>query len=405
MAALNKLTALQLKSNKKGRYGDGGGLYLNITVQGSKSWVYVWRGKSWVTPSNPSGRHEMGLGRFGNDASGYVTLKRARELAANCRALVAQGVNPQHQRKAKRDEGAPKTFEEVGLEYIALKEKSWRNAKHRQQWYKSIQDYCAVIKHKPISDIVQADVLKVIEPLWVTRNETARRVLGRISNILLYAIAKELRPDSNPAQWQGRIEHLVPALTSEQKAVKHHAALDYVDMAGFVERLNSLDALAAKALLLLIYTATRTSETLYAQWSEFDLDAGHWNIPADRMKLNKPHIIPLSTQAITLLKELEHVKINDFVFAGTKANKPLSNMSMLMLLRRHKIEDVTPHGMRSTFRSWAHDLTSFDRLICEQALAHSNPDKVEASYLRSSAFEKRKELMQAWADYCHTNTG
>lgn len=395
MAAINRLNTIQMNSKQPGRYADGGGLYLNVSKSGTKSWVFVWRGKHWQSDTNKSGRREMGLGKVGD-----VTLQQARQLAAEYRSLVAQEIDPQEQRKASRNVIVPKTFGEVGLEFIALKEKKWRNQKHRAQWRTTVEGYCAAIKDRPISEITQTDVLTVLNPLWTTRHETARRVLGRISNILAYSIAKGMREEPNPAEWKGRIEYLVEEVPHDAKIKKHHPALDYVDMPKFLDECSQWDAMAAKALRLLIFTATRSSETLNAQWSEFDLDKSLWLIPAGRMKLNRPHAIPLSMQALAILEELIAVRTCDYVFFGSKPNRPLSNMAMLMLLRRHKHFDVTPHGMRSTFRSWVHDCTVFDPFIAEQALAHRNPDQVEAAYLRSSAFEKRKVLMQQWSDYC-----
>jgi integrase len=184
------------------------------------------------------------------------------------------------------------------------------------------------------------------------------------------------------------------------KEVKHRAALDYAEMPAFMERTKTWDAVAARALTLLILTATRTGEILLAEWTEFDLETGLWLIPAERMKMKKAHAVPLSDAALTLLKPLYDQRTSQFVFPGQKPNRPLSNMAILMLFRRHGVENVTAHGMRSTFRNWAHDLTSFHPKIAEQALAHRNPDRVEAAYLRSTAFQKRAQLMQAWATYC-----
>ena len=395
MPTLNRLSTQGLKALSKGRHADGGGLYVHVTDTGTQSWVFVWRGKFWRTPDNKSGRREMGLGKVAD-----VSLKKARELAADYRELVGRGIDPQKQRKADRDIEAPKTFGQVGHEFISLKEKKWRNSKHRAQWRSTVDNYCTAIKDKPISGIDQTDVLTVLNPLWTTRHETARRVLGRMANILAYSIAKGIRGEPNPAEWKGRIEYLVEEPTAEQKAVKHHPALDYVNMPEFIEQVRTWEAISAKALLLLIFTATRTGETLEAQWSEFDLDKGVWLIPAERMKLNKPHAIPLSDAALEILNELFEKRTNDYVFAGQKPNRPLSNMAILMLLRRHKIKSFTPHGMRATFRSWVHDKTGFDPFLAEQALSHKNRDAVEAAYLRSSAFDKRKGLMQSWADYC-----
>lgn len=398
MAALNRLSTQSLKINIKGRYSDGGGLYLNVTDAGGKSWVFVWKGKQWVTAKNKSGRREMGLGSYGEKDRQGVTLKKARELAADCRAMVRDGIDPKRNRDASKAGQNLKSFGEVAHEFIDLKEKSWRNPKHRAQWRMTVDTYCKAIKDKAIADISQDDVMQVINPLWESKNTTAKRVLARISNILGYATAKKMREGSNPAEWKGRIEYLVTDIPNQP--VKHHAAIDYLEMPQFFAKMQTLDALAAKAIILVILTATRTNETLRAKWSEFDLERGLWVIPAERMKLQKPHAVPLNNAAIDMLSELYALRTSEYVFQGKKPNTPLSNMSMLMLLRRHKIENITIHGMRSTFRSWVHDKTNFEGIIGEQALAHGNPDKVEAAYLRSTAFDKRTRLMEMWCDYC-----
>lgn len=401
MATLNRLTAISLSKNEKGRYPDGGGLYLNVTATGSKSWVFVWKGKQWITPDNKTGRREMGLGKYGAKDKDGTTLKKARELAAECRTLVSDGINPKDKRDKDRNRQEPKTFGEVAHEFIDLKEKKWRNPKHRAQWRMTVDTYCKAIKEKPIAEISQDDVMRVINPLWESKNVTAKRVLGRIANVLGYATAKKMRDGSNPAEWKDRIEYLVTDIP--HKPPKHHDAIDYTEMPAFFARLQTFDALAAKALTLLILTATRTSEALNAKWDEFDLQQSIWIIPAERMKLQKPHAVPLPDMAVEMLLVLYEVRTSEYVFQGQKPNRPLSNMAMLMLLRRHKIKNVTAHGMRSTFRSWMHDKTAFEGRIGEQALAHGNPDKVEAAYLRSTAFDKRKLLMQAWSDYCGTS--
>ncbi len=397
MAALNRLAALKIDKLKKGRHGDGGGLYVNVTATGSRSWVFVWKGKHWATLDNPTGRREMGLGKFPD-----VSLADARELAGECRTLVAARIDPKGKRDADRSREAPKTFEQVGHEYIDLKESGWRNDKHKAQWRKTVDDYCNAIKGRPIAEINKQDVLAVINPLWGIKHETARRVLNRMKNILDYAAAHEMRTAVNPADLNV-IKHLTKPLLPNANRVKHHAALDYAELPVFFARVQTWDALAAKALTLVILTATRTSEALNAEWREFDLDQGVWIIPESRMKMQKPHVVPLPGTAVSILKELYEVRTSNLVFPGQSRGKPLSNMSMLMLLRRHKITGVTPHGFRSTFRDWVQDKTTFESRIAEAALAHSNPDKVEAAYLRSSAFEKRKALMQAWCNYCEEN--
>ena len=403
MAAKNKLNILEVRNRKEpGRLGDGGGLYLNVARGGSKSWVLAWKSTKWITATNKSGRQEIGLGGFP-----AVSLSEARALRDEYQQLIKKGIHPREVIKAEKakkekEEKALQvnTFGAVAAQYLDLKRDGFRNQKHIAQWHKSVVDpdgYCAAIIHKPVAEIDQDDVLAVFNPLWADRPETARRVLGRIKSVITYAIASKTRTNANPAEWSV-LQHVV---TSKPNLIKrHHAAMDYVDVPTFFEQLQSSDAVAARALALTILTACRTSEALNAVWSEFDLGAGAWIIPAERMKNGNPHAIPLSDFAVDILNELQQARVNEFVFPGSKANRPLSNMAMLMLLRRHKINDVTVHGFRSAFRGWVFDKTEFSDKIAEIALAHSNPDKVEAAYLRSSAFLKRRQLMQAWCDYC-----
>lgn len=404
MATLNKLTNRNVETAKQGRHSDGGGLYLNVTKTGSRTWIYLWRGKRWRTSSNPTGMRQMGLGTYP-----AVSLSRARELAADYRSLIADGIDPKTHRDNEREQLSSKTFGEAGHEYIEKNKRSWRSEIHIHQWRKTVDDYCALIKRRPIREITKHDVVKVLEPLWLSKHETARRVLGRVNRIMAHAIAHDIHPGPNPADPLVQKE-LLGEVPEDVKAVKHYKALDYAEMPNFFEQLQTWNGLAAKALTLKIFTVLRTSEVLGARWEEFDLNIGVWFVPGPRMKKKKPHIIPLSDGAIELLGELEANKINEYVFPSQSPRrryskkragpKPLSNMAMLELLKRQGVTNTTPHGMRACFRSWAHDQTSFETLVIRQSLAHNNPDQVDAAYLRSTAFHKRQQLMQSWCDYC-----
>ncbi len=379
----NKLTASGIENvSGKRRIGDGAGLWLNISKSGGKSWVFRW------SPKGGQPR-EMGLGPYP-----AVKLARAREIAAQCREHVAAGKDP----KAERDRFTGNTFGQVADQFLEIMMTRWTSDKTRWQWVTTLGERCEPMRKRPVAEIDTADVLKILNPIWQDIPETARRVRSRIEEVLDFAKAREWREGENPARWRG---HLAIILPNNQNVIKkHYPAMGYADLPEFWQRLNGMEALAPRALELLILTACRTSEVLKAPWSEFDLDGGLWVIPAERMKAKRDHRIPLTNEAVAILRPLQENKISDYVFPGQKPGKPLSGMAMEMLLRRMKIENVTVHGFRSTFRDWCGDETQFPREIAEAALAHKVGSEVEQAYRRSDALEKRRRLMEAWADYC-----
>jgi integrase len=244
--------------------------------------------------------------------------------------------------------------------------------------------------------------MKAIEPIWAIKPETASRVRGRIESILDWAAARGYRQGENPARWRGHLDKLLPQ-KSKVRPVKHHAALPYDEIGNFMAELRQQDGIAARALEFAILNINRTGEVTGAAWPEIDLRARLWTIPAGRMKAGREHRVPLSDAAVAILKEMQKVRENDFVFPGSKGRRPISNMAMTMTLRRMGRGDITVHGFRSTFKDWASDCTGFPREIIEMALAHTIPDKVEAAYRRGAALMKRRRLMDAWTRQC-TNT-
>ncbi|HEV7255716.1 MAG TPA: integrase arm-type DNA-binding domain-containing protein [Mesorhizobium sp.] len=385
--ALNKLTDTACKAAvATGLLGDGGGLYLNVKPTGAKSWAFIWR--------DGAKRREMGLGAYP-----AVKLARARALAADCRTAVAEGRDPIAERRKEEEP----TFDECAAKFLDSMEGQWRNAKHRAQWRMTLDVYAGNLSKVKVSKVSTADVLAVLTPIWKDKPETASRLRGRIERVLDFAKARGWRSGENPALWRGHLKNVLPA---RQKLTRgHHAAMPYRDVPAFMERLREADTLAARALELVILTATRSGEALNASWSEFDLDSALWVIPAHRMKAGKEHRVPLSASALALLKGLHEVRTSPHVFPSLKPTgegklpKPLSNMAMEMLLRRMKA-DVTVHGFRSAFRDWAGDETHFPRDVAEQALAHRVGDATEQSYRRADALEKRRQLMAAWAHWC-----
>lgn len=285
---------------------------------------------------------------------------------------------------------------------IEAKRPSWRNAKHAAQWLTTLQNYAfPVFGHLPVKDVDVGLILKVLKPIWATKNSTAGRVRERIEAVLDAAKAEGLREGDNPARWKGHLEYKL-AKPSKVQPVKHHAALPYAEVPAFMSELRTHQGMAALALELLILTATRTSETIGARWEEFDLEARRWTIPATRIKAGKVHQIPLSEPALALLRQVRQLKVGIFAFPGLRPGKPLSNMAMLKLLdRMGRRYHITTHGFRSTFRDWAAEQTGHSREAVEMALAHSIENKVEAAYRRGDLFEKRRLLMYDWGNYCN----
>lgn len=389
---IGKLSALKVNKVKdKGLYADGGNLYLQVTKTGAKSWIfrYMVDGKA----------KSMGLG-----ALNAISLADARIKAADCRKQISEGFDPMLVRKDEREKSKlaaarSMTFEQSATAYIAAQESGWKSKKHKQQWSNTLDTYAyPVFGNLPVQDIDIALVMKVIEPIWQTKNETASRVRSRIELVLDWAIVRGYREGDNPAIWRGKLDKLLPSRTKINK-VKHHSALPYKEVGKFIKDLQGQVGMAAKALQVLILTATRTSEILNSKWGEFDLKSKAWIIPAERMKAGKEHRIPLSKKALEILKELHKLKVGEYVFSDKK-DKPLSNMAMLALLKRMGRSDVTVHGFRSTFRDWVSEQTNYSGEVAESALAHSIGNKVEAAYRRGDLFDKRKPLMEDWASYC-----
>lgn len=386
--ALNRLSAVEVKKiAKKGRYSDGGGLYLRVSPSLSKSWVFRW--------VRNGAENEMGLGSYPE-----VSLADARDAAFEARRQLAAKRNPRTERDREREAG--RTFGDTADEFLNAKAANWTNEKTAWQWRHTLTEFAKPIRRVPIGEIETAHVLKLLKPVWTTKPETAAKARMRLEAVLDYAAAHGWRSIENPARWRGHLENMLP---KRQKLSKgHHPAMPYADAPAFLTKLRSSNAMAARALEFLILTAGRTGEVLGATWDEVDLDTGLWTIPAARMKAKRDHRVPLSRTAIDLLRPLHEARVSKFVFPGQRPRKPLSNLAMTMLMRRLKVEDASPHGFRSSFRDWAGDRTSFPREIAEQALAHSVGNDVELAYRRGDALEKRRQLMDAWAHHCTGDT-
>ena len=375
-----------------GMFADGNGLYLQVTPSGAKSWIFRY--------SIAGKRREMGLGPVA-----LVPLSEARDKALSLRRDVFSGIDPLEAKKAQAAAAIASavhaiTFRECCAAYIDVMRAGWQNEKHAAQWTSSLATYAyPLIGDVTVSLIDTPMVLMVLEPIWTTKTETASRVRGRIESVLDWAKVRGYRDGENPARWKGHLELILPS-KGVVAPVEHHTALPYTDVPTFWRRLTAQDGMGARALELCILTATRSGEVLGARWSEIDLDARVWTIPAGRMKAGAEHRVPLANAAVTLLKTLREKATGELLFVGQAKDKgepkPISNMTMNATLKRMKV-DATPHGFRSTFRTWAAEKTRFQHEVCEAALAHTIGDRVVAAYQRGDLFEKRRELMDAWA--------
>jgi integrase len=382
---------------RQGRFHDGHGLYLQVLGPKSASWIlrYVKHGKERM----------LGLGPLI-----VVGLKEARERAKAARLQLLDGIDPVEDRKAKKVEralAAAKTmsFADCAAAYHTQHEGKWKNAKHAAQFLSTLRTYAfPVIGTLPIASIDTPLVLKVVEPIWQDKTETASRTRGRIESVLDWATVRGYRSGDNPARWKGHLDQVLPARGSIAK-VEHHAALPYRELPAFMADLRGREGVAARSLEFTILTAARTGEVIGARWDEIDTASATWIIPAGRMKGSREHRVPLSSRAVELLEEVYREDGNDYVFLGSQRGGSLSNMAMTATLKRMGRADITVHGFRSTFRDWAAERTNFPNHVAEMALAHVIGDKVEASYRRGDLFDKRRKLMEAWASYCSRPAG
>jgi integrase len=344
-----------------------------------------------------------------------VTLAEARERAAEWRRLLRQGIDPLVQREgeaarrkaeAQAQAARAKTFRQVAELYLTAHEAEWRSARLRQLWRSTLTTYAFPhLGDLPVADVATAHVMAALEPIWWKKPETASRVRARIEAVLDYARASGWRTGENPARWRGHLTELLPE-RSKVAAVQHHAALPWKAVGAFMADLRGRDGVVARALEFAILTAARTGEVLGARWREIDLADATWIVPAERMKMQREHRVPLPATAAGILRTMAPLRPADdeaggaFVFPGQKSGRPLSGMAFLMTLRRMGRDDLTAHGFRSTFRDWVAERTSYPNEVAEAALAHVVKNETEAAYRRGDLFEKRRKLMEAWAAFC-----
>jgi integrase len=391
---IHRLTAKEVSTLGPGWHCDGGGLYAFIAEPGTGSWVYRYGGKN------------MGLGSLA-----VVGLADAREKAHSCRELRAAGIDPKQKRDDERTAAKVAaaraiTFDKAAGSYIAAHKAAWRNAKHKQQWENTLATYASpVIGALPVAAVDVGLVLKILEPIWTSKPETAGRVRGRIESILDWARARGYRDGENPARWKGLLDKLLPT-RAQVRRVRHHPALAYAELPRFIADLRTRPGAAARALEFAILTAARSGEVRNASFGEIDFAAKIWTVPAERMKAGREHRVPLGPRALMIVAEMQAeakeataVHIGALpIFPGARWARPLSDMSLIAVLRRME-RDVVPHGFRATFKTWAAERTNFPREVVEAALAHVNGDKVEAAYQRGDLFDKRRRLMSAWEGF------
>ena len=384
-------TALEVsRLRTDGVYSVGGapGLHLQI-IGGSRVWVFRYRFMHQ--------RRRMGLGSYP-----AVSLAAAREAARQAIGLRDAGIDPLKARADEREAARLAIakrleFDQAAESFIKEHESTWRSLKHVQQWRNTLATYASPhFGTVPVSDIDQAMVLRALSPIWKTKTETASRLRGRIEQVLDWATAHGHRSGTNPARWRGQLEHIL-ADPDKVAPVKHHEAVPFAQLPAVYQQIASVQGQSALALRFLILTAARSGEVRGMLWSEVDLKAALWIIPASRMKAGKEHRVPLSRQAVALLKGQTRVEHVEHVFPSNRKG-PLSDMALTAVMRRHKLGAV-PHGFRSTFRDWAGEMTHHPRDAVELCLAHTIDTKTEAAYRRADMLEKRTVIMQEWADY------
>jgi len=394
-AGIERLTDRQVKNAKK-NLNDGGNLWL-LLRRDTKVWAfrYMLNGKA----------RKAGLGSYPN-----VSLSEARTTASHFRGLLKQGLDPLTEaQKVTQEKNKVPSFNSAAAQFILTNRHQWKNKKHAKQWISTLRTYAKpVIGHLRVSEITTDHIQAILNPIWTTKTETAKRLQSRIERVLDWAIALKYRTESNPARWRGNLDAIYPKPTKVKRVnnagkEKHLLAMPYEEVSHFYSELTHIDTLASKALRLLILTACRSSEILHAQWQEIDFQHKRWVIPAERMKSGNEHRVPLTKDAIELLKSIP--KLNQYVFPGVNTNKPLYGMAMLLLMRKLGFKRngpkpaYVPHGFRSSFRDWCEEQSSFPHGVIERSLAHTIPNATERAYNRSDLFDKRRLLMDTWAKF------
>ncbi len=386
-----KLTKKLVENLGAGRHGDGNGLYLVVDPSGARRWIVRVVVKGQKNKKGAALRTDFGLG-----GADIVTLPQARDRALEYRRMAKQGLNPRFNAKQEIP-----TFEEIAQQVHIERLPTWKNTKHGQQWINTLRDYAfPKIGRMPVDAIGQPEALMCLSPIWTEKHETAKRLAQRMKTVLDVAKSKGFRSGENPIT-SIKDARVLPKVKVKPK---HHAAMRWQDVPIFYADLKTRDAMAAKALMFTCLTGSRTSEVLKMQWGEVDFKTRLWVCPDERMKTGTEHRVPLTDEMIAIIEPLQAMA-SDYVFEGQKRHRPLSNMAMLMLLRRMKIEGVTVHGFRSTFRDWASEVANAPREVAEMSLAHKVGSDVERAYARSDLLERRRVLMERWSGFVAGDVG
>jgi integrase len=387
--ALNRLSALKVaRAKEPGMLADGGSLYLRIAPGGSRQWIF-----RYVT----NGRlRDMSIG-----PAHTLTLAEARERATEARKLRLDGIDPIDHKRARMAalraaDARTITFRECCEAYLRSHDASWSSARHRAQWRSTLERLYPILGALPVQAIDTPLVLRALKPIWEKTPVSASRLRGRIEAVLGWATVHHYRSGDNPAKWGGLLEHALPAPGKVAK-VEHHSALPYADIPEFMFKLRGNTGIAARALEFICLTAARSGEAVGVRWAEIDLDARLWTVPASRMKAGKEHRVPISAAAMAVLDQMQRIRTSDHVFR-VATDKPVRGADVWRLANR--LAGISVHGLRSSFRDWAAERTSFPRELAEMALAHSVGSAVEQAYRRGDLFEKRRKLMDAWAEFC-----
>ena len=413
---LSALSVAKIKENGRHAVGGVDGLHLRI-VDGSRAWVLRVAVGNKIDDQGKVKIHrrDIGLGSFPE-----VSLSEAREKARELKKKIRDGIDPLQEKQErlnalKIQKHRAKTFRECAEVVIAKKTLELKNQKHIGQWSSTLETYIyPTLGDLIVGTITKVDIATVLEPIWIEKNETAKRIRGRIETIFDYAKAMGYFVGDNPAEWKGNLEPILGNLKLESRP---HPSLPYEQVAEFIHHLRQKKGISPKALEFAILTACRSGEIFGAKWQEIDFKNKVWIIPKERMKAEKEHRVPLSQEAITLLESIqEHTQLQDFIFTAPRTGEMLSDMSLTTLIKRmheQKLKEnglgyidpkqnrtITTHGFRSTFRDWSADKTDYPREVCEHVLAHKLPDEVEAAYLRGAYLEKRKSLMADWTRFC-----
>lgn len=389
---LHRLKPLTLSRDiAPGYHCDGGGLYFQVAPAGSKSWIFRF--------SLNGRRREMGLGSFPT-----ISLGAAREAASEARKLISAGTDPIEAHRSRRLQKKLDAVRGIGwddalTQFLDSHESGWKNKKHRQQWRNTLDAYAkTVLSAVPIASVGISEITKILDPIWTSKPETASRVRGRIERILDWAKVRGYRDGENPARWRGHLDKIYPARSKVQK-VKHHAAAPIDELPALYDRLAEAKGVAAKALRFVILTAARPGEVAGGLWPEIDKKTALWTIPSERMKADREHRVTLSREALAILDEMAEMQSDKYVFPGHKDGRPLSLTALSKALKAAGGGDATVHGMRSTFKDWASERTSFPAEVSEMALAHTIGDKVEAAYRRGELLKKRAALLEQWSTF------